>query len=130
MASRAEPITQSGRFANGLGIYVAVNRRVGRLLGRATGGLLHLVNIPTATDIGKLHQHLASVDVHIAELIGDLDHRDPGEAEPGQPPADPEKEQQRSSTPPSGTKSSTTKAQAKPSTTRSGAEARTTKKRQ
>jgi hypothetical protein len=69
VANRAEPMAQSGGFASALGAYVSVNRGVRGVLGKATGGLLHLVKIPTTGDIGKLHQHLSSVDTHISELI-------------------------------------------------------------
>ena len=69
VANKAEPLAQSGPFAGVLGVYVSVNRGVRGVLGKATGGLLHLVTIPTTGDIRKLHQHLSSVDNHIAELI-------------------------------------------------------------
>jgi hypothetical protein len=71
VANRAEPIAQSGGFARVLGVYVSVNKGVRGVAGKATGGLLHLVNIPTTGDIGKLHQHLASVDSHLAALMRD-----------------------------------------------------------
>jgi hypothetical protein len=73
VASRAEPVAQSSGFATALSIYVAANRRVGRVLRRTTGGILHLVSIPSSSDVGKIHQHLSSVDRHIAELIRELD---------------------------------------------------------
>jgi len=76
VASRAEPVAQSGGFATALSIYVAANRRVGRVLRTATGGILHLVSIPTSSDVGKIHQHLSSVDKHIAELIRELDSQE------------------------------------------------------
>jgi hypothetical protein len=83
VANRAEPLARTGGFASVLGKYMSVNRRVGGILGKATGGVLHLVNIPTASDVKKLHVHLASVDTHIAEMIGDLggadDARRPGD---------------------------------------------------
>jgi len=78
VATRAEPVAQSGGFATALSVYVAVNRRVGRVLGRAAGGILHLVSIPTSSDIGKIHHHLSSVDRHIADLIRELDNQPRG----------------------------------------------------
>ena len=75
VASRAEPVAQSSGFATALSIYVAANRRVGRVLRTATSGILHLVSIPTSSDVGKIHQHLSSVDKHIAELIRELDNQ-------------------------------------------------------
>ncbi len=72
VATRAEPLVQTGGFASALGTYMAANRRIGKALGGVTGRVLHLVNIPTARDIQRLHQHLTSVDDHIAALIGDL----------------------------------------------------------
>jgi hypothetical protein len=76
VANKAEPIAQSGGFARVLGVYVSVNRGVRGVAGKATGGLLHLVNIPTTGDVGKLHQHLASVDSHLAALMQDRERAD------------------------------------------------------
>jgi hypothetical protein len=73
VATRTEPLAQSGGFAKTLGLYVAANRKVIGTLGSAATGLLHLVRIPTTRDVGKLHQHLATVDSHLAELIHELD---------------------------------------------------------
>jgi hypothetical protein len=73
VASRAEPVAQSGGFATALSIYVAANRRVGRVLRKATGGILHVVSIPTSSDVSRIHQHLSSVDRHIADLIRELE---------------------------------------------------------
>jgi len=73
VATRAEPLAQSGKFASALGTYVSVNRKVTGLLGKATGGVLHLVNIPTTRDVSKLHQHLSTVDSHLAELLREMD---------------------------------------------------------
>jgi hypothetical protein len=89
LAGRVEPMAQTGGFAKVLSIYVGVNRRVVRSVGAATGGLLHLVRIPTTSDVGKLHQHLATVDSHIAQLIRELEARPdaspPSLGEAGQP---------------------------------------------
>jgi hypothetical protein len=87
VANRAEPMAQSGGFAKVLGVYVSVNKGTRGVLSKATGGVLHFVRIPTTGDVGKLHQHLASVDSHIAELIRDRERErltlGPGEGSPG-----------------------------------------------
>jgi hypothetical protein len=72
VAARAEPLAKTEGFAAVLATYMSVNRRIGGLLGRATGGVLHLVNIPTVSDVKKLHKHLTSVDNHISDLIVEL----------------------------------------------------------
>ena len=83
VATRVEPVAQSGRFASALSVYVSVNRKLTGVLGKATGGVLHLVKIPTTVDVSKLHQHLSSVDSHIAELILEMERTSsaPGNAE-------------------------------------------------
>jgi hypothetical protein len=79
VATRAEPLTQSGRFASALGTYVSINRKVTGVLGKATGGVLHLVNIPTTRDVSKLHQHLSTVDSHLADLLREMDRNAGGD---------------------------------------------------
>jgi len=78
VATRAEPLAQSGRFASALSTYVSVNRKLTGVLGKATGGVLHLVNIPTTRDVRKLHQHLSTVDSHLAELLREIDRNSGG----------------------------------------------------
>lgn len=73
VASRAEPLAQTGGFAQALGVYVSLNRGVRSVVGKATDGVLHLVHIPTTSDVSRLHQHLASVDGHLADLLNDRD---------------------------------------------------------
>jgi hypothetical protein len=79
VATRAEPLTQSGRFASALSTYVSVNRKVTGVLGKATGGVLHLVNIPTTRDVSRLHQHLSTVDSHLADLLREIDRNSGGD---------------------------------------------------
>jgi len=79
VAARAEPLAQSGRFASALSRYVSVNRKVTGVLGKATGGVLHLVNIPTTRDVSKLHQHLSTVDSHLADLLREMDRNSGGD---------------------------------------------------
>ena len=79
VATRAEPLAQSGRFASALSTYVSVNRKVTGLLGKAAGGVLHLVNIPTTRDVSKLHQHLSTVDSHLADLLREMDRNAGGD---------------------------------------------------
>jgi len=73
VAVRVEPLVQSGGFATAMSRYVAINRRVGRTLGRVTGGVLHLVNIPTTTDVARLHEHLNAVDQQLSQLTRELE---------------------------------------------------------
>jgi len=79
VATRAEPLAQSGKFASALSRYVSVNRKLTGVLGKATGGVLHLVNIPTTRDVSKLHQHLSTVDSHLAELLREIDRNSGGD---------------------------------------------------
>ena len=73
VAARVEPLVQSGEFATAMSRYVAINRRVGRTLSRVTGGVLHLVNIPTTTDVARLHEHLNAVDSQLSLLTRELE---------------------------------------------------------
>ena len=73
VAIRVEPLVQSGGFATAMSRYVAINRRVGRTLSKVTGGVLHLVNIPTTTDVARLHEHLNAVDRQLSLLTRELD---------------------------------------------------------
>ena len=75
VATRVEPLVQSGGFATAMSRYVAINRRVGRTLSQLTGGVLHLVNIPTTTDVARLHEHLNAVDKQLSELTRGLENR-------------------------------------------------------
>jgi len=75
VAARAEPLAQSGGFATALSKYVAINRSVGRTLSKATSGVLHLVNIPTTTDVARLHEHLNAVDSQLSRLTRELEKR-------------------------------------------------------
>ena len=74
VAVRVEPLVQSGGFATAMSRYVAINRRVGRTLGKVTGGVLHLVNIPTTTDVARLHEHLNAVDQQLSQLTRELEN--------------------------------------------------------
>jgi len=73
VAARVEPLVQSGEFATAMSKYVAINRRVGRTLSNVTGGVLHLVNIPTTTDVARLHEHLNAVDRQLSILTRELE---------------------------------------------------------
>jgi hypothetical protein len=73
IAARVEPLVQSGEFATAMSRYVAINRRVGRTVSKLTGGVLHLVNIPTTTDVARLHEHLNAVDRQLSLLTRELD---------------------------------------------------------
>jgi len=88
VAARVEPLVQSGEFATAMSRYVAINRRVGRTLSRVTGGVLHLVNIPTTTDVARLHEHLNAVDSQLSLLTRELETK-PGSRQEG--PAGPGK---------------------------------------
>jgi len=77
VAARAEPLAQSGGFATALSKYVAINRSVGRTLSKATSGVLHLVNIPTTTDVARIHEHLNAVDSQLSRLTRELEKRPP-----------------------------------------------------
>jgi len=72
IAARVEPLVQSGEFATAMSRYVAINRRVGRTVSKLTGGVLHLVNIPTTTDVARLHEHLNAVDRQLSLLTREL----------------------------------------------------------
>jgi len=74
VAARVEPLVQSGGFATVMSRYVALNRRVGRTLSKVTGGVLHLVNIPTTTDVARLHEHLNVVDQQLSQLTRELEN--------------------------------------------------------
>jgi len=74
VATRVEPVVQSGGFASVVSRYIAVNRRVGRTISKVTGGALHLVNIPTTTDVARLHEHLNAVDQQLSQLARKLDN--------------------------------------------------------
>ena len=73
VAARVEPLVQSGGFATVMSHYVSLNRRVGRTLGKVTGGVLHLVNIPTTSDVARLHEHLNAVDSQLSLLTRELE---------------------------------------------------------
>ena len=73
VATRVEPLVQSGGFATVMSRYVALNRRVGQTLGKVTGGVLHLVHIPTTTDVARLHEHLNVVDQQLSQLTRELE---------------------------------------------------------
>ena len=73
VAVRVEPLVQGGGFANAMSRYVAINRRVGRTLSNVTGGVLHLVNIPTTTDVARLHEHLNAVDQQLSQLTREIE---------------------------------------------------------
>ena len=75
VATRVEPLVQSGGFASVMSRYVALNRRVGQTLSKVTGGVLHLVNIPTTTDVARLHEHLNAVDQQLSQLTRELEKR-------------------------------------------------------
>jgi len=42
-------------------------------VGNVTGSVLHLVNIPTTTDVARLHEHLSAVDKQLTLLTGELE---------------------------------------------------------
>jgi hypothetical protein len=73
VASRVEPLIQTGGFATAMSRYVAINRRVGRSLSKVTGGVLHLISIPTTTDVARLHEHLNAVDQQLSQLSRELE---------------------------------------------------------
>ena len=73
VAVRVEPLVQTGGFATAMSRYVAINRRVGRTLSKVTGGVLHLVSIPTTTDVARLHEHLNAVDQQLSQLTRELE---------------------------------------------------------
>jgi hypothetical protein len=73
VATRVEPLIQTGGFATALSRYVAINRQVGRTLSKVTGGVLHLVSIPTTTDVARLHEHLNAVDKQLLEITRELE---------------------------------------------------------
>jgi len=72
VAARVEPLVQTGGFATAISRYVAINRRVGRVLSKVTGGVLHLVNIPTTNDVAQLHEHLNVVNKQLSQLTREL----------------------------------------------------------
>jgi len=73
VATRVEPLIQTGGFATAMSRYVAINRQVGRTLSKVTGGVLHLVSIPTTTDVARLHEHLNAVDKQLSQLTRELE---------------------------------------------------------
>jgi hypothetical protein len=82
VAERVEPLVQSAGFATAMSRYVSINRRVGRTLSSVSSGVLHLINIPTTSDVARLHEHLNAVDSQLSLLTRELE---------GKPDSGPEK---------------------------------------
>lgn len=69
VASRVEPKVQGPVVATGLALVKKVDTRVRRALEHRTAGLLHAFNLPAASDIRRLHEHLNAVEAHLTEVV-------------------------------------------------------------
>lgn len=82
LGPRLEAFARTEVFADALGIYASFNRWATRVVGGIANRLTHAMNLPTAPDLDKIHQHLSAIDSHISELIREtgragLDGSDP-----------------------------------------------------
>jgi hypothetical protein len=70
VAERAvEPLVGGRLFALGLSATKALDSAVRSDVERRTRKVLHFLNLPTATDVRRLHAHLSAVDEHVCETV-------------------------------------------------------------
>jgi hypothetical protein len=77
VGGRVEPAVQRREFAVGLGLVKRLDVKVRGVVEGVTGRVLHAVNIPTARDVRRLHEHLNAVDAHLSEVVREREHESP-----------------------------------------------------
>jgi hypothetical protein len=61
-------VARSGPFADGLALTLRLQRRLQREVERRTRRVLHLANLPAATDVRRLSQQLAQLQRQVRAL--------------------------------------------------------------
>jgi hypothetical protein len=69
MGGRIEPFVQRRDFAVWLSRAKKVDLRMRRLLAAQSSRVLHTLNMPSRTDIRRVHEHLDAVDAHVSEVV-------------------------------------------------------------
>ena len=65
---RLEEAVRSGAFLDALGVAARVQARVRRDVEKRSRGLLHLVNLPAASDVAHLRRQIAQLDRDLRRL--------------------------------------------------------------
>ncbi|MDF0529674.1 hypothetical protein P0W64_04125 [Tsukamurella sp. 8F] len=78
---RSDELATVGRVVN------ATRRAVGSRIDALSGGVLHLANLPTATDVRRLRRQVGEIDFELRRLRMELETRD-GDGRDGQGTAD------------------------------------------
>jgi hypothetical protein len=68
LAGPVEGAVQTDLFADVVALGVRAQRRVQREVERRTRGVLHMVNVPTATDVRRVSEQLADLQRQLREL--------------------------------------------------------------
>ncbi|NMO00044.1 hypothetical protein HH308_02315 [Gordonia sp. TBRC 11910] len=81
VAPKADAIVASADFLTTVNTVIRLRRTIGSVIANAEAGLLHLANIPSATDIRRLHRQIGALDYEIRLLRLATTHPDPGPTE-------------------------------------------------
>jgi polyhydroxyalkanoate synthesis regulator phasin len=71
IAGPVEAAARSDAFGDALTLALRAQRRVQRLLEKRTRRALHLVNLPTATDVRRLQEQVAALRREVRQLDED-----------------------------------------------------------
>jgi hypothetical protein len=87
---RVEEAVRSGPFLGALGVAAQVQARVRRDVERRSRRLLHLVNLPAASDVAHLRRQVAQLDRELRRVTAALERAEEGGGDgdgPGPRPA-------------------------------------------
>lgn len=79
LGPRIEQVVCHEGFAIAVGLLHRTRHDVGRQAQRAVGSLMHLVNLPTRTDVDRLLVQVGSLERQLRELSNRLDDAADGE---------------------------------------------------
>ena len=72
---RAENVVESSEFRRAVGILLGVNAFARRRAAAAAGGVWHLLNLPTGSDVARLHRQIGALDREIRRLSLQLERQ-------------------------------------------------------
>ena len=75
LSPRAEKLVETSEFRRAVGILVGVNAFARRRAAAAAGGVWHLLNLPTGSDVARLRRQVGALDREIRRLSLELERQ-------------------------------------------------------
>ena len=75
LSPRAEELLETSEFRRAIGILLGVNAFARRRAAAAAGGVWHLVNLPSGSDVARLRRQVGALDREIRRLSLELERQ-------------------------------------------------------